>query len=70
MNRQSVASSHLRSVGYDAASQTLEIEFNDGGIYQYYGVPQGICQGLLGAASKGSYLAAHIKGRYRYRRVG
>lgn len=70
MNRQSVASSNLRSVGYDATSSTLEVAFNDGSIYQYYGVPQGVYQGLMGAGSKGSFLAAHIKGSYRYRRVG
>jgi len=39
MKRQPVESSNLASVGYDAARQILEIEFNHGGIYQYYDVP-------------------------------
>lgn len=69
MQRQSVQSSDLRSVGYDAATQTLEIEFNSGGVYQYYGVPAAIYQGLMGAASHGQYFHAHIKNSYRYSRV-
>lgn len=70
MHRQAVASSNLRAVGYDAAVQTLEVEFKDGGVYQYYGVPPYIYQGLMSAASKGGYLADHVKGVYRYRRIG
>ncbi len=70
MKRFPVASSNLRSVGYDAASQTLEVEFKDSGVYQYYGVPEPVYQGLMGAGSKGGYLADYVRGVYRYRRVG
>lgn len=70
VNRQPVASSNLRDVGYDAASRTLEVGFKDGGVYQYYGVPPHIYRGLMSAGSKGGYLADHVKGIYRYRRVG
>lgn len=65
-----VASSNLRSVGYDANTQTLEVTFKDGGTYQYYGVPHHVYQGLMSAGSKGGYLANRVKGVYRYRRVG
>jgi hypothetical protein len=60
----------LHSVGYDATSRTLEVKFNDGSIYQYYGVPESIYRGLMSAVSKGGYLADYIKGRYHYRRIG
>lgn len=69
MNRTPVRSSNIRSVGYDPASRTLEVEFNSGGIYQYSGVPATIYQGFMRAASKGSYLYDHIKGRYPDRQV-
>jgi len=69
MNRTSVGSSNIRSVGYDAASQTLEVEFHSGGVYQYSGVPEIIYQGFMRAASKGSYFHDHIKGRYPDRQV-
>lgn len=70
MNRQSVTSSNLKSVGYDASSQTLEIEFHHGGIYEYYNVPSGIYEGLMNASSHGTYFDANIKkGGYIYNKV-
>ncbi|MBU0718161.1 MAG: KTSC domain-containing protein [Planctomycetes bacterium] len=64
MNRSSVSSSNIRSVGYNLDTRTLEVEFHSGGIYQYAGVPETIYQGFMRAASKGSYFHDHIKGRY------
>jgi len=69
MNRTPVCSSNIRSVGYDSASRTLEVEFHSGGIYQYSGVPEAIYQDFMRAASKGSYFHDHIKGRYPDRQV-
>ncbi len=69
MMRQPVSSSNLQSVGYDPNSQTLEVEFNSGSIYQYTGVPESVYQGLMGAASHGSYLAQNIRDRYLYTRI-
>ena len=42
MDRYSVASSNISAVGYDEQSETLEVEFLNGSIYQYYNVPE-IC---------------------------
>lgn len=70
MNRQPVSSSTIRSVGYDSESKTLEIEFENGGIYQYFGVPQDVYQRFMSASSKGKFHHAHIKDRYRYSKVG
>jgi hypothetical protein len=64
MERIPVSSRNLSSVGYDADSQTLEIEFNHGGVYQYAGVPEGEHQGLMSADSLGKYFNANIKDRY------
>lgn len=69
MQRQSVSSSDLKSVGFDARSQTLEIEFHSGGIYEYRAVPQAIYDALMSAPSHGKYFHAHIKERYAYARV-
>jgi hypothetical protein len=70
MNRTTVSSSNLRSVGYDPASSTLEIEFLDGSIYQYSSVPETRYSGLMAAGSKGSYFESYIKkGGYRYRQI-
>jgi hypothetical protein len=70
MQRQFVSSSNLRSVGYDHLQQILEIEFHNGGIYQYFGVPEHIYSSLMAASSHGSYFHAFIRESYRYRRVG
>lgn len=69
MKRQSVSSSNLASIGYDPASQVLEIEFNHGGAYQYSGVPSSEHQGLMDASSHGSYFAQHIKDKYRFEKI-
>lgn len=70
MNRDSVASSNIASIGYDERSQTLEVEFTNGAIYQYYNVAQPIFDQLTQAASKGQFLAYQIKNVYPYSRVG
>ena len=69
MERIPVTSSNLRAVGYDPNSQTLEIEFNAGTVYQYANVPPGEHEGLMNADSKGTYLNANIKGRYSYTKL-
>lgn len=69
MERQPVSSSNLRSVGYDAATQTLEVEFHGGRIYRYDGVPESVYRGLMAAASHGSYFHANIRNKYPYRRI-
>lgn len=68
-NRTPVQSSNIASIGYDEDSNTLEIEFRNGGVYQYFDVPFHEYDDLMGAESKGQYLANHIKGHYRYVKV-
>ncbi|MCE9634395.1 MAG: KTSC domain-containing protein [Planctomycetes bacterium] len=71
MKRVPVTSTNLESVGYDAASRTLEIEFKNGRhVYQYFDVPPQIHSALMAAQPHpGTFLASNIKGRYRYARV-
>jgi hypothetical protein len=70
MDRQSVRSRNLSSVGYDEETSILEIEFNSGSIYQYYGIPEYIYASLLFAGSKGTYFDQFIRKRgYSYRQV-
>jgi hypothetical protein len=70
MERQHVNSSNLKSVGYDPETKTLEIEFLNGGLYQYDNVPESIYNGLMSASSHGQYFYRHIKkGGYHYRKL-
>ena len=68
MNRISVESSNIESIGYDSNSKILEIEFNNYSIYRYYEVAEDVYDELMAAKSKGSYLYQKIKGVYRYER--
>lgn len=65
MERISVTSSNLCSIGYDSETSTLEVEFNKGSVYQYHGVPQDVFDSLMQAGSKGSYFNSNIKNSYR-----
>lgn len=69
MQRTPVASSNVASVGYDPDSSTLEIEFNNGAIYQYFDVNEKVYTELLNASSVGGYLASNIKGKFRFSRI-
>jgi hypothetical protein len=69
MNRENVASSNLLSIGYDDTTETLEVEFHGGAVYQYYNVPEAIYNALMAAQSKGQFLAYSIKNQYPYSRV-
>ena len=69
MERQSVTSTDIRSIGYDTDMDTLEIEFHSGEIYHYFNVPEMVRAVLMGASSKGRYLNSYIKDRYRYRKI-
>ncbi|MCY3782253.1 MAG: KTSC domain-containing protein [Chloroflexi bacterium] len=70
MNRSLVASSNVRSIGYDRDSETLEIEFNSGSIYQYFGVPEQMYDEIMRAPSKGRFVHQYIRNQYAYSRVG
>ena len=69
MIRQPVSSSNIRSIGYDSESNTLEIEFHSGGVYQYFGVPESIYNELMHAPSHGSYFHRHIRDQYRWTKM-
>lgn len=62
--RTPVKSSHLRSVGYDPVNQHMQIEFRDGSVYDYPGVPPAAHTGLMSAPSKGKYYRSAIRPRH------
>ena len=59
----------LASVGYDATTQTLELEFDNGAVYQYFDVPQTAYQELMDADSLGSHFRWAIDGAYAYQKI-
>ena len=70
MKRFPVVSSNLAGIGYDERASTLEVEFRSGAVYQYFGVPKLIYEGLIKAPSHGRYFEMYVKrAGFRYRRV-
>ena len=69
MRRRTVTSASVKSVGYDVASGTLELEFVNGSVYQYYAVPQPTYAGLMAASSIGNYVNTEIKPYFDFAEV-
>ena len=69
MDRQLVSSSNIASIGYDPPSETLEVEFQNGSVYQYYNVGQSTYDELMATPSKGKFLIYQIKNCFPYSRV-
>jgi len=69
MRRKPVVSTSLASVGYEATTRILEIEFRKGRIYRYHGVGAKLFEQLMQADSKGRFMNAHIRNAYRFTRI-
>jgi hypothetical protein len=69
MERKRVNSSRIRSVGYEARSQALEVEFSDGRISLYSGVSPEVHRQLMAAPSATSFFEDKIDESYPSKRI-
>jgi hypothetical protein len=69
MERQFIHSSLINTVGYDPATETLEVEFSDAHITQYLNVSAHIYSKLMSATSHGRYFLAHIRNKHTSRKI-
>ena len=69
MERKRVNSSKLRSVGYDEATKTLEVEMSNGQIYQYVGVYPEVHRRFMAAPNPTSFFDDKIDEEYTGRRI-
>ena len=69
MQAITVESTVLATVGYDEARELMQVEFCGRAIYQFFGVPVVVHEGLLGAPSKGRYFNQAIRGRFPFCRI-
>jgi KTSC domain len=69
VRHEPVESRNIASIGYDAESCVLEIQFHSGGRYRYFAVPPAIFAGMRRAESKGRYFNENIRNRFAYRRL-
>lgn len=69
MERTYVDSTNLESAGFDSNTNILEVEFKNGSLYQYLGVPEYVFQELITASSVGVYFNQNIKNSYEFQKV-
>ncbi len=70
MERQSIESSAIRSIGYDEDNSTLEIEFNSGAVWQYFDFPESLWYEFEASDSQGKFFYREIKNQYSESQVG
>lgn len=69
MERKRVSAGTIRSIGYDPATQRLEIEFTSGSIVQYERVSAEVNRALMAAPSIASFFRDRIEESYTERRI-
>ncbi len=69
MDRKRVNSSQIRSIGYDASRQSLEIEFSNGSILEYARVSPEVHRRLMAAPSVMSCYRDTIEEEFTSRRI-
>lgn len=70
MDRKSIESSMIRSIGYDANISTLEIEFNSGAVWQYFDFTEAKWYEFEASESQGKFFLREIKNQYPESQVG
>lgn len=62
-------SSMITSTAYHPHTETLELVFCNGGIYEYHQIGEEIYEEFLAAESIGEYFNNHIRLKYPYTKV-
>ena len=68
MERTSVNSSNIKSIGYDPRELRMQVEFRSGRLYSFYNVPPKAHQEFMQAESKGKHFASHIANSFPFTR--
>jgi KTSC domain len=69
MSWQAFQSRHLSGGDYDPATESLTIQFVNGAIYRYRGVPQTAADSLFQTGSSRDYFNDKIKDRYPHEKL-
>lgn len=69
MKRTKVVSSNIKSIGYDAKKEILEIEFHNGAVWQYLGVSSKSAKDMMDASSKGRHFYRFVKECYKAEKI-
>jgi hypothetical protein len=69
VERQTVKSRILRSVGYDEPAKTMEIEFQNGLLYLFSDVPPKVHKELMRSPEIGKYFTDKVRTKFRSKLV-
>lgn len=69
MKRTPVESGNVAEIGHDAATNTLEVQYKNGGVYRYADVDADKHSALMKAPSIGGFIHANIKGHHPHTKV-
>lgn len=69
MERISVESKAIVSLGYDPMTECLEVEFHNGNVYRYEKVPASVYEWLLRVPNKGGFINRVLEPKYMGTRV-
>ncbi|MEO1375043.1 MAG: KTSC domain-containing protein [Cyanobacteria bacterium J06635_10] len=64
-----VASNMANAIGYDSENEVLQIEFNNGAVYQYSDIDEDTWEDLYTSEAVGRYFNQNIKGKYLSQRI-
>lgn len=64
IQREPISSSFIGAIGYDPTSSRLQVEFNNGSLYQYEGVSPALYREMLQSPSVGRVYTTEIRGNY------
>jgi len=59
-----VKSTNIRFVGYDKETFQLRVQFTNGGLFQYSGVPEEVYDEMMNSESVGAYFSRNIRNAY------
>jgi len=59
----------IAKFAYDPVARRLVVFFRAGAVYEYSTVPPEVFTAFRGAASKGQYFQAHVRARFKGRRL-
>jgi hypothetical protein len=69
MEKRSDKSKAVKSLLYDDATRSLDVEFASASTYRYFDVPRDVYEWLLRVDSKGTFVNRLVKEKYRYERL-
>ena len=64
-----VVSKNILSIGYNANTRTMRIEFKKNVLYDYSAIPPELFQGMMAAESKGGFFNDNFRNKFEFHKI-